>query len=89
MIIRKDPAKPDMLDALHGDPKTCALYLSDALETNRPDDISEALRDIGRANGNKVQTLGGGGGMRLDEILDILERAGLRLSAIPASPRQT
>ena len=71
------------------DPKTCAHYLSDALETCLADEIAEALRDIGRANGCKVQSLTGGGNMHLAEIVDILERAGILLVAIPAPSEQT
>lgn len=63
------------------DPRTCALYLSDALESGRVGEVSEALRDIGRASGAKVCTLRGEVG--LAELMSILDAAGIILVAVP------
>ncbi len=70
----------DFLD----DAGTCALYLTDALETGRPTTVGRVLREIGRRNGAKVRSLGEDSGMQLTEIMDILESAGLQLIALPA-----
>lgn len=71
------------VEAYLDDPKTCSLYLSDALETGRIDEISGALNDIRRANGSTVLSLMGGGDMSLTEMLDILDAAGVCLVAVP------
>ncbi len=89
MGLRGGPTNPKNVETYLDDPKTCAHYLSDALETCRADEIAEALRDIGRANGCKLQSLSGGGSMHLAEIIEILEGAGIRLVAIPTPSAQT
>lgn len=71
----------DVVDYL-GDPRTCALYLSDAFETCRIGDIAAALEDVRRAHGARVQSLAGGGEMHLAELIDILDGAGICLVAI-------
>jgi DNA-binding phage protein len=86
MTPGKDPDPPSDVEAFLSNPKTCALYLSDALETCQIAEISEALRDIRRANGSKVHSLTDGGHMHLAEIMDILKGAGICLVAVPVSP---
>lgn len=79
----EDSAGGGDIEAYLKDPKTCSLYLSDALETRQIDEIIGALRDIRRANGGKVQSLSDNGHMQLAEVLEILESAGLHLVAEP------
>lgn len=71
----------DISDYL-GDPRTCALYLSDAFETCRIDEITAALDDVRRANGSRLRSLSGASEIRLVEVLDILDGAGIRLTAV-------
>jgi DNA-binding phage protein len=89
MILGGDPIKRNDVEVYLDDPKTCALYLSDALETSQVNEIAEALRDIGRANDCKVQSLNGGANMHLAELIDILDGAGIRLVAIPIQSAET
>lgn len=71
----------DVADFL-GDPRTCALYLSDAFESRQIGDITAALEDIRRAHGSRVKSLGGREEMHLAELMDILDGAGICLVAI-------
>lgn len=64
-------------------PSTCALYLTDALESQRSDIIAEALQDICRArtggNGRFAE-----GDLRVADLLEALQSSGLRLVVFPA-----
>jgi DNA-binding phage protein len=86
MISPKDPNTQSDVETYLNDPKTCALYLSDVLETCQADAIAEALRDIRRANSSRVQSLNDGSHMHLAEVMDILKGAGIRLVAVTVSP---
>ncbi len=68
------------------DPKTCALYLNDALEASEAAEVADALRILRKANQCKLRSLAGGGHMQLSEMFEILEQVGLRLVAVPAQP---
>ncbi len=68
------------------DPKTCALYLNDALDSCEPAEVADALRVLRKANRCKLRSLGAGGQMPLAEMFEILEQVGLRLVAVPARP---
>jgi DNA-binding phage protein len=89
MMPGKDPDPPSDVEAFLSNPKTRALYLSDALETCQIAEISEALFDIRRANGSKVNSLADGGHMHLAEIMVILKGAGICLVAVPNSSTRT
>ena len=82
-MVGKGSTSPGDVEAYLKDPKTCALYLSDALETRQIGEVIDALRDIRRANGGKVQSLNGGNIMQLAEVMEILEDAGIHLVAEP------
>ena len=68
------------------DPKTCALYLNDALDSCEAGEVADALRILRKASQCKLRSLNGGGQMQLAEMFEILEQAGLRLVAVPARP---
>ncbi len=68
------------------DPKTCALYLNDALDTSDASEVADALRVIRQTVNCQVRSLNGGSQMHLAEVFDILDTAGIRLVAIPTKP---
>lgn len=65
-------------------PETCALYLTDALETSKAQLIAEVLGEIGRARASKVRPITPRADMSLSEVMHILEAAGIKLVARPA-----
>lgn len=62
---------------------TCALYLTDALESKRSSTVAEALRDICRARGTGKAVLEVDGNLRVSDLLDAVSSSGLRLVAFP------
>lgn len=66
--------------------KSAAEYLTEAFASGRVLDVAVALFDIQHNGGGDVRRFELGYNLRLDEIVDILERANLRLVAVPAIP---
>jgi DNA-binding phage protein len=64
-------------------PATCALYLTDALESKQPDVVAEALRDICRARGTGRNGLETDANLRVADLLEAVRSSGLRLVALP------
>ena len=73
----------DNVGAYLDNPRTCALYLNDAMESGDVGTIIEALRDIARRKGSRVRSLGAGETVHLAEMMEILRDAGVRLVAEP------
>ncbi len=64
-----------------------ADYLTEALATGRTLDVAVALFDIQHGGEADLRDFGLGFNLRLDEIMDILDGAKLRLVAVPAEPQ--
>lgn len=77
-------ASGDMgLQHLLASSSTCALYLTDALESKRSDLIAEALQEICLARGKDKGRIEGGGDLRVADLLEAVQSSGLRLVAFP------
>lgn len=64
-------------------PATCALYLTDALESKQPGAIAEALRDIAQARGSVQGGPEADANLRVADLLEAVRSSGLRLVAMP------
>ncbi|MEM6488581.1 MAG: hypothetical protein AAF677_10010, partial [Pseudomonadota bacterium] len=71
------------------DPATSAILINDALETGRLADIPEALSRMRSGEGPTVRSIRPGEAIHLAEVLETLERSGLRLVAIPRAEKRS
>ena len=64
-------------------PATCALYLTDALDSKPAAAIAEVLRDICLARGSSRNSLEPDANLRVSDLLEAVRSSGLRLVALP------
>lgn len=64
-------------------PATCALYLTDALDSKPAAAIAEVLRDICQARGGGRSSPEPDANLRVSDLLEAVRSSGLRLVALP------